>query len=114
MNPESYTFVAPIEVPTIRGGRHGGFFDIVSDGSATYQLRWRSLEDWPLVVRESTGEEGRLVLSVRNDVSNIPRHGRVTLTFEQCIAVEDGARLYDSWDENDWKLREPMASPAGA
>lgn len=103
MHPEYFQFVAPIEVPTICGGNRNGFLDIVSD-KESHQLRWRSLEDWPRIVRKSTGEEGRLVRRVTNDVNNIPRSGRVTLTFVKCIAVENGATLYDEWDENDWQL----------
>lgn len=110
MNAERYTFVAPIEIPTIRGGRCG-FFDVVTKDDGGFKLVWRPLEDWPAIIRQSTGEHGRLVRTLRNDVLTLPQLGQVTLIFEQCIAVEDGARLYPDWDERDWKLAQQPAIP---
>lgn len=115
MNPERVRFAAPIEVPTMRDGQRGGFLDIVlSEDAQPQDLRWRSLEDWPLVVCVSTGQEGRLVRTVKHNVHTLPRSGLVTLTFELFIAVENGKKLFDEWDENDWKLQERSAVAARA
>jgi hypothetical protein len=86
-----------------------GFLDVVPSDHGTFQLRWRSLEDWPLMVRASTGEQARLVRRVTSDVdvANLPRIGRVTLTFEECIANDQG-QTFDEWDETDWKLQDEI------
>jgi hypothetical protein len=105
VHPKHYVFVAPIDIPTIRGGSRGGFFDVASDDGPTHRLYWRSLEDWPVVVRQSTGERARLVKTIMNDVQTLPRQGRVTLTFEQCLCSE-GNELVDWWDEEDWQVQE--------
>src|SRR5687767_6296786 len=103
---ERYTFESPLTIPDPPDDQQVGFLDIVQDGVA-FKLKWRSLSDYPAIVRKSTGERGRLIRAVTNKFTKKPVLGKVTLLVKQVIASEAGKVEYDDWDEDDWVLVDP-------
>lgn len=85
MNATHYTFVAPIDIPTMRDMQEA-YLDVVENEAGDFKLAWRRLEDWPAIVRKSTGERGRLVRSIGNNILELPQRGKA------------------NWDEGDWQL----------
>ncbi|MDP9292149.1 MAG: hypothetical protein M3O82_07295 [Verrucomicrobiota bacterium] len=41
-------------------------------------------------------------MSLTSDISELPAHGKVVLTFEDFLASEDGKPAYNAWKPNEW------------
>lgn len=103
MLPEHYTFDAPIVMPKPPLGQGRGFLDVIRSGDSL-QLSWVAPKECPLVVHAITGERGRLIRGLTNDIRELPKFGKVTLIFQRVIAVENSDKVYGSWDPKDWQV----------
>jgi hypothetical protein len=100
MNPKTITVQAPVQVPL--APKEGLHFLHVLCGDSGFVFRWVSLADSPLYIRPKTGEKRRLIMSATSNMSELPAHGKVVLTFEEILASEDGKPAYTTWKPDEW------------
>lgn len=106
MQPKDYTMVAPVIIPAPPANAGSpGYLDI-AELNGQFVLYWRSILDWPKVIHKSSGEQGRLIRALTNNIREIPQFGKVTLTFEWIIALDDGKTRYNRWTVGDWFVGE--------
>jgi hypothetical protein len=100
MNARKITFQAPVEIPEAPkvGAQH---LYVLSDESG-FHLKWVPLIECPLLERAKTGEKMHKTMSLTSDISHLPQHGKVVLSFEDILVSHDGRKIYRSWDPAEW------------
>ena len=66
------------------------------------------MEVCPIYIRAKTGQKARLVISLTSDISCLPAHGKIVLTFEEMLVCDGGNPVYAKWKTEEWF---PYASP---
>ena len=99
MNPRKITVQAPPIIPK-SPGKGFSFLHIVCTDSE-FQFEWVPLNESPIYIRPKTGEKRRLTMSLTNDISKLPKHGKVVLTFE-ALLVSDSGEIYKKWNPSEW------------
>jgi hypothetical protein len=41
-------------------------------------------------------------MSLTSDISKLPKHGKVVLTFEELLVSDDGKTIYRDWNPSEW------------
>jgi hypothetical protein len=124
MNPQRYTFDGPPVLPgtsqtpltpkarasaPVRSPEEvASLIDVLETGVGVFELVSRRIDSGLRIVRKSTGERGYLLRGVTNNIRDLPKLGKVTITTEEVIAVsgEQGLKLYKEWDTDDWQVEE--------
>ena len=79
---------------------------MVPNGDGGFVLQWRPVDECPVIVRQSTGERGRLIRAITNKITELPRFGKVTITVEEAIKLDNSEKIYNKWNEEDWVVVE--------
>lgn len=101
MNKRTITVQAPLRIPKPPSGK-GRYFLFVFGTDSGFAFRWVRLKDCPMFIRPKTSQKARLVMSMTNQMSDLPTHGKIVLTFEEMLACEDNKTIYHTWKPGEW------------
>ena len=101
MNARKVTVQAPPIFPKPPPGKGHAFVHVVCSESG-FRFRWVPLNDSPIYIRPKTGEKCRLTMSLTSEISKLPKHGKVVLTFHELLVSNDGKKIYRTWKPTEW------------
>jgi hypothetical protein len=104
MNPRTITVQAPVRIPKPLNElkEKGKCFLSTFGTDSGFIFRWVAVKDCPMYIRQKTGEKARLVIGLTSKIADLPRHGKVVLTFEEMLACEDNDKIYRTWKPSEW------------
>ena len=100
MNTVTITHLAPFDFPIPAG--NGLEFPSVCHNGESFVFRAVHFDDLPKFLNTKTGLVRSLALVLACNIQDLPKHGKVKLTFGYLMVSPDGEANLGDWDWSEW------------